>query len=84
MVIATRRREVVRRDLWIDPATVTVRVTDGVVHLEGELENNTLIRVLTRMCRRVDGVVQVHTTLTYAVDDTKLRGNVPPPPHRRI
>ncbi|WP_436776441.1 CBS domain-containing protein [Yinghuangia sp. YIM S09857] len=77
--------EVIRRDLWIDPATVTVRVADGVVHLEGELENKTTARILTRMCRGVDGVVQVHDHLTYTVDDTKLKTSaIPPRPGRRL
>ncbi|MCF2533823.1 CBS domain-containing protein [Yinghuangia soli] len=77
--------DVVRRDLWVDPATITVRVSDGVVHLEGELENKTLTRILARMCRGVDGVVQVHDHLTYTIDDTKLSASdVPPRPGRRL
>ncbi|MDI2129525.1 CBS domain-containing protein [Yinghuangia seranimata] len=76
--------DVIRRDLWIDPATVTVRVTEGVVHLEGELENKTLTRILVRMCRGVDGVVQVHDHLTYAVDDTKINPADIPRPGRRL
>lgn len=75
--------DVLRRDLWIDPATVTVRVVDGVVHLSGDVEDKTLTRLLARLCRGVDGVVQVHSQLTYAFDDTKARASSPPEPGGR-
>jgi CBS domain-containing protein len=66
--------EVIRHDLWIAPGTVTVHVTDGVVDLTGELDNKTLARVLVRMCHGVDGVIKVRDHLTWAVDDTRIRG----------
>jgi CBS domain-containing protein len=65
--------DVIRHALWIDPALVTVSVADGVVHLSGQLDDKTLTRLLARLCRGVDGVVQVHSQLTYAFDDTKGR-----------
>ncbi|UGQ12599.1 CBS domain-containing protein [Yinghuangia sp. ASG 101] len=67
------RDDVLRKDLWVDPASIDVEVTDGVVTLTGRLENKTLTGILIGMVRGVDGVVQVHDRLTYAVDDTRLR-----------
>ncbi len=68
------RDDVLRHDLWIDPATIDVEVADGVVTLIGEVENKTLADLLAGMVRAVDGVVQVRDDgLTYAVDDTRLR-----------
>lgn len=64
--------DVLRRDLWVDPDSITVRVRDGVVELSGEMEHKTLTRILVRMCRGVDGVVQVHDHLTWSLDDTKV------------
>lgn len=39
---------------------VQVDVRDGVVTLTGRVEERTLIPVIDRLCRSVDGVVAVH------------------------
>ena len=64
------REDVVRRTLWIDPDTVTVRVRDGIVRLEGQLERRSLIPVLERLITAVEGVVGVEEALSFNVDDT--------------
>ncbi|MDI2125454.1 CBS domain-containing protein [Yinghuangia seranimata] len=78
------RDDLLRRDLWVDPDSLDVRVLDGVVTLAGEMENKTLTSLLVRMVRGVDGVVQVHDRLAFAVDDTKLRPGDAPRPGRRL
>ncbi|MET9885637.1 CBS domain-containing protein [Streptomyces sp. NPDC006430] len=52
-----------------DPGAVTVEVTDGRVELRGTVQFKSLIPVIERMCRGVDGVVHVAQHLGYAVDD---------------
>ncbi len=60
--------DVIGRALWLDPAGFVVRVTDGVVTIEGEVERRSLMPVLSDCIRRVDGVVGVQLRLTWAED----------------
>jgi CBS domain-containing protein len=62
--------EVLRRLLWIGPEEVSVRVADGVVTIEGELEQRSLAGIVMRLVRTVDGVIEVRDRLTWRVDDT--------------
>jgi len=64
--------EVLLRALWIDPATVTVRVQDGIVTLTGQLERKSLIPMAVHLTRTVPGVVDVVTRLTFELDDDRL------------
>ncbi|MGE5288635.1 MAG: CBS domain-containing protein [Micromonosporaceae bacterium] len=56
--------------LGTSPRLVKVNVADGVVTLEGEVENKSMIPSAVRMTKAVDGVVDVVDKLTFAVDDT--------------
>lgn len=73
------REDVIRRTLWIDPDTVSVRVREGVVYLEGQLERRSLIPVLERLVASVEGVVGVEQSLTFEVDDTVPTPEIPLP-----
>ncbi len=64
--------DVLGQTLWLAPDAVRVAVQDGVVTLTGKVEQKSLIPIVERLCRSVDGVVSVHQTLTYTLDDTKL------------
>jgi CBS-domain-containing membrane protein len=63
--------DVLRHTMAIDPATLSVEVEDGVVTMRGQLERKSLIPIVERLCRSVDGVVALHATLTFAFDDTR-------------
>ncbi|WP_436776445.1 CBS domain-containing protein [Yinghuangia sp. YIM S09857] len=65
--------EVLTRALWINPATVAVTVDSGCVHLAGTLEQKSLIPLVVRLCRAVDGVVNVTHALRFDHDDTHVR-----------
>ncbi|MDI2125442.1 CBS domain-containing protein [Yinghuangia seranimata] len=65
--------QVLTRALWINPATVAVTVEDGRVHLSGVLEQKSLIPLVVRLCRAVDGVVGVTHTLRFDYDDSRPR-----------
>jgi CBS-domain-containing membrane protein len=69
------REDVIRRLLFLDPESIRVGVTDGVVHLDGELENRTEVHLLEELARRISGVVRVDSDMTYQVDDRKLNSN---------
>jgi CBS domain-containing protein len=65
-------REVFTDFLGTNPALVRVTVTEGMVTLAGEVEKKSMIPFALRMARSVDGVVDVTSELTFAVDDTRL------------
>ncbi|EST39726.1 hypothetical protein N566_00310 [Streptomycetaceae bacterium MP113-05] len=63
-------REVLRDTLGLAPSEVTADVRGGRVELLGRVEARSLIPVLVRLCRSVDGVVSVQENLTFRTDDT--------------
>jgi CBS domain-containing protein len=66
------RSEVIERILWLEPASLTVDVADGVVTLEGTVPTKSDSRILEEMTRRIDGVVGVSAErLRHELDDTK-------------
>jgi len=71
------REDIVRRLLFLDPEDVGVSVSDGVVTLEGEMENRTEAHLLEELTRRVEGVVRVDAQLTFLVDDEKAERQYP-------
>ncbi|MCF2528919.1 CBS domain-containing protein [Yinghuangia soli] len=67
------RDDIIRDTMRVDPSTVDVHVADGIVDLSGRLERRSLIGILVRLCRGVDGVVDVREHLAYADDDMRIR-----------
>ncbi|PPK67075.1 CBS domain-containing protein [Actinokineospora auranticolor] len=63
-------QDVFRGALGIACDTVVIRVAGGVVTFEGQVERRGWVDVITELTRRVDGVVDVRSSLTYAWDDT--------------
>jgi CBS domain-containing protein len=61
--------QVLRRVLWIDPGTVNVHVTQGLVTLAGVVEGRSDVQLLKTLVERVPGVVDVHSEVAYEVDD---------------
>ncbi|MGW1163438.1 BON domain-containing protein [Streptomyces sp. NPDC002519] len=57
------------RRAGIRPGTIRVDIREGVVTLTGRVEERSLIPVIERLCRSVDGVVAVHQSIGYAHDD---------------
>ncbi|WP_151478295.1 CBS domain-containing protein [Streptomyces albicerus] len=62
--------DVLVRTLGIPPTAVTVHVVDGRVTLRGTVERRSTVPVVVRLCRSVDGVVEVSEHLDHRVDDT--------------
>ncbi|MEZ0090910.1 CBS domain-containing protein [Streptacidiphilus sp. EB129] len=61
--------DVLGETLWLAPDAVRVVVHEGVVTLSGRLPRKSMIPVTTRLCRSVDGVVAVHSSLDFTEDD---------------
>jgi CBS-domain-containing membrane protein len=72
------RADVLRRTLAVDPDSIAVTVTDGVVRLEGELETRSLCQIVERLVAAVEGLVGVDDRLTWRVDDRWVRPEPPP------
>ncbi|MEZ0090922.1 CBS domain-containing protein [Streptacidiphilus sp. EB129] len=82
--------EVLEHTMMIDPAAISVSVSDGVVTMRGQVERKSMIPIVERLCRAVDGVVALHPQLSYAFDDTRIdldpplvRGVMQPQRHTR-
>ncbi|MFI7445583.1 CBS domain-containing protein [Nonomuraea indica] len=54
---------------WTDPASLDIRVKDGVVTLAGTVTRHSEALSLARVARGVDGVVTVREELTWRHDD---------------
>lgn len=63
------RENVLRQTLWIDPDTITVLVHHGVVRLDGQLENRSLIPVLEQLVLSTEGVVALDPRLSWLADE---------------
>jgi osmotically-inducible protein OsmY len=59
------QEDVLKRVMWINPSEVGVTVEDGVVTLEGQVASEADRDMLPTFVRRVPGVVEVSSTLTY-------------------
>lgn len=71
--------QVIVKGMWLDPREVRVTVADGVVTLEGRLETKSMVRILVGMVAGVDGVVDVDARISYRIDDTHIRPDMPLP-----
>ncbi|MFF3517908.1 CBS domain-containing protein [Streptomyces sp. NPDC002573] len=57
--------DVLRQTLNLAPEEVTVEVREGQVTLRGSVESKSLIPIIERLCRSVDGVISVSEHITY-------------------
>jgi CBS domain-containing protein len=57
--------DVIHGAMWIDPNALDVSVTSGIVTLKGEVSSQADAEILPTFARKVPGVVDVHSTLTY-------------------
>ena len=69
----TIRHDVILRMLWLDPARFTVVVTDGKVSISGQVDRRSTAEMVEHAVRMVPGVVDVHASVTWSTDDSKLR-----------
>jgi CBS domain-containing protein len=65
--------DVLLHTLWVSPNDVHVSVQEGVVELSGVVENRTQAELVAAYARRVPGVVDVVSELTWRIDDQARR-----------
>jgi CBS-domain-containing membrane protein len=70
--------QILRHILFIDPKSIGVEVSDGLVRLSGSLETRSLAALLVRLVEGVEGTVGVDSRLAYRLDDTHIRVGLPP------
>jgi CBS-domain-containing membrane protein len=61
--------EVIVGEFMMDPDRFFIQVHQGVVVLEGKVERRSILPLLVRAVRSVEGVVQVEDRLAYDIDD---------------
>ena len=62
--------------MWLEPSTVEVRVSAGVVTLAGQVDRVSTKEILVRMTHAVPGVVDVVDHLSAAFDDSAAARSV--------
>jgi len=65
--------DVLLRTLWVDPAALTLAVTAGAVEIGGEVESRTTASLIETYIRRVPGVVDVVSKLTWSGPEPSRR-----------
>ena len=76
--------EVLSKRFLLEPGSVVVTVADGVVTLRGQVETKMMLEPLLDNIRSLDGVVAVHTDLTYQAEyPTTSTSLIYPPPQFR-
>jgi len=64
-------RDVLRQTLRLTPSDVTVAVHEGRVTLRGTVESSSLVPIVERLCKNVDGVVSVSAHIGHRVDASR-------------
>lgn len=70
------REDLIRRVLFVDPESVDVQVTNGVVTFVGTIGTRTEARLVGELARRLDGVVGVENQLDWRIDDTSADADI--------
>jgi CBS domain-containing protein len=69
----TISNDVILRTLWLDPASFTVSVRDGVASISGNVERRSTAESVERAVAMVPGVVTVRATIGWRIEDEDLR-----------
>jgi CBS domain-containing protein len=65
------KEDLLRRVLFVDPDDINVDVTNGIVTFSGEIGTRNEARLLAELARRLDGVMNVESDLTWRLDDVE-------------
>ncbi|MGZ4416323.1 MAG: CBS domain-containing protein [Gaiellaceae bacterium] len=65
--------DVLLRTLWFPPERLTISVENGEVTLGGKVDNRSEAELAAAFVSRVPGVIDVHSNLTWSVDDLARR-----------
>ncbi|HZO97943.1 MAG TPA: CBS domain-containing protein [Gaiellaceae bacterium] len=65
--------DVLLHTLWIDPDSISLAVTGGVVTVAGEVDNRSTAELIEHFVRLVPGVASVRSLLRFRLDDLSRR-----------
>jgi CBS domain-containing protein len=68
--------DVISSTLQTEPASLPVTVSEGVVSIKGDLERRSEIPIVEKLISQVEGVVGLHSELTYRIDDRKVKAEM--------
>ena len=71
-LVKTIREEVIHRILWLDPASFSVAVIDGVASVRGHVERRSTAEMVGRAVSMVPGIIDVNADVTWATDDSRF------------
>jgi CBS domain-containing protein len=71
-LIAAIREEVLLHAMWLDPDRFEVRISDGMVTIQGAVERRSTAEMLERFVAMVPGVVGVDADIAWTVDDRDI------------
>jgi CBS domain-containing protein len=67
--IAAEIRHVIEREFWLTPSEVQFDIDEGVVTLRGRVDLKSNSEILEREIERIPGVVEVHSDLSWHLDE---------------
>jgi CBS domain-containing protein len=68
----TISHDVLHQLLWLDPASFTVLVHDGVASISGHVERRSTAEMIERSVAMVPGIVNVRASVTWRFEDREL------------
>jgi CBS domain-containing protein len=68
----TIREDVLRRILWLDPASFDVAVRNGEASISGHAERRSTAEIVEETIRMVPGIVDVQVDIGWSLDDRDL------------
>jgi CBS domain-containing protein len=77
-IVSDIREHVLLRTLWIEPDSITVEVSAGVVALAGAVDRRSTVSLIEALIHSVPGVVDVRNNLSYHFDDRPTRLSTTP------
>lgn len=69
----TIRDEVLLRILWLDPASFTVDVTDGVASVSGHVPRRSTAEMIAHLVAMIPGIVDARADVSWATDDSHVK-----------
>jgi CBS-domain-containing membrane protein len=65
----TIRFEVIRQMLWLDPASFTIEVRDGVASISGSVDRRSTADMIARSIAMIPGIVDVDASVRWRIED---------------
>jgi CBS domain-containing protein len=66
------RDDVIRRMLWLDPASFAVEVDRGIASISGHVDRRSTAEMVEQATAAVPGIVEVEASIAWSLDDRKI------------